>query len=235
MGAVYVRVSGVNSGLSATVQGSNDPMSVVAASANWVNLPLVPVTDSGGLVGAANGGSSLMGYTIVGPGTWRVNATGLARVRFNLASIATGTAVVNLSATQSPPVVTNGVNRDTGPIMYLSNLTFLGSLPQVSSLDQLNLDGTTVACNLNVTSYSSPGTGLLFGISTKDVASGKYIELIRSNPVAATGLTRIFVGKGAAVTSGVSAALIPGDTWATWITGAGGGQISGEMACDVVK
>jgi len=150
LGTVTARISGTNTGVAGTFQGTNE----FGSSPTWTTIP---VTQIGGVGGSLS--------NITGNGFYRLNATGFAKVRFNMTAISTGSVAVAMAGSPASAIVTaSPLRRAT----YSASIT--GLTPAASATDFFSLTGSaSVTVRVNRVTCS--------GIST--AAATKSIEAVK--------------------------------------------------------
>lgn len=213
LGTVTFRLSGTFTGLTATVQGSNDR----SASPVWTNLSAIPVGTPGKPVPA--------GTNLTAAGLWKVNTLGLAQVQVVVGALSTGAVVVQMAGT--PQWFHAPGNVDLGALVT-NTAQAAGT---VASPDQPGADVTTVTCTFNQTANTAGST--VFSIQNKDAASGLYTTLVTSAAVttANNAPSSIAAGAGVQASANVSSSLPIAATWRVSET-ASGTSTTGTIGCN---
>lgn len=149
-----VRFSAVTGTMVASIQGSNDPITVTNASANWTSLYAAAADGS---VAAANSFSA--------NGLWLFNTSGFTRFRVHVSTLTAGTVSINAVATPGPSVVysinPNAGTQNTGTLPYP-----VGAVPITASAT-----GTTAATTATLAAAAGKTT-YLCGFSMRANATG---------------------------------------------------------------
>ncbi len=217
LGSVTYRLSGTYTGLSATFQGSNDPVS--AASPTWTALPATPIT----------GGTSIFGLTsATTTGAWRLDVSGYTMVRLNVTALSTGTLLVNAAGGQpESPRLANSYN--SGALLTLTAQTFSTQ----SSADIDAGDNRGGICYYNQSAHTG-SPAIVVVIQNKDPVSGNYTEVGRSNASSSDQLFPLTVYPGTAAVSGVVLAGVLGSKWRCQVIIASGTS-TGILNADVLR
>lgn len=212
LGQVNLTITGTFSVLSATVQGTTSR----AASPTWVSLGAAPL-------GSPSTGKPVS--TITAVGSFKINATGWAQIRFNVATL-TGTNVIVAMNGTSTAYYHIPTNADLGAL--ITNAAQAAGT--VNSPDQSAGDTTTVTCVFNQTANTAGNT--VFSIQNKDAASGLYYTLITSAAVTTANNTpsAIAAGAGVQASANVSSSLPIAATWRVQEV-ASGTSTTGTIGC----
>lgn len=176
VGTLYARVSGTYTGMTGTFQGTESR----ATSPTYSTMPVDPV-----------GGARTTNVT--SNGLYRLNASGLAQVCFNMSAISTGSVTVTWSGgpgtqftTQLP--LTRATYSTTFTVATAASLTdffqIVGSTSKVIRVTEVSCSGTATAI----------GSGIIYGAlySTADTGSSGRTTLTLvphdSNSAAATAV-----------------------------------------------
>lgn len=149
-----VRFSSVTGTMVASIQGSNDPLPIANASANWTAIYAVPADGSGA---GANSFSA--------NGLWLFNTSGFTRFRVHVSTLTAGTVSLNAAATPGPNVVytvnPNAGTTNTGTLPYP-----VGAVPITASAT-----GTTAATTATLAAAAGKTT-YICGFSMRANATG---------------------------------------------------------------
>lgn len=106
-----VRFSSVTGTMVASIQGSNDPLPIANASANWTSIYAAPAD-----------GSAAATNSFSANGLWLFNTAGFTRFRVHVSTLTAGTVSLNAAATPGPGVVysinPNSGTTNTGTLPY---------------------------------------------------------------------------------------------------------------------
>lgn len=162
IGGATVRVSALTGTLVATVQGSNDALSVSNASANWTTLQYIPA--AGGSVAASISANGLYAFNPGGLTRFRVHVTTLSGGGATVTIGAAGTAAPNAVYLMNPQAVSGPVGVvDSGGVNNLSVGTNGGALVNRASEYPLG----AVPLTASATGTTAATTATLAGTSGK--------------------------------------------------------------------
>lgn len=221
LGDVTFRLSGTYTGLSATIEATNDLTS--APSPTWTAIGITPV---------GTGGAMVKNITAAQTGLYKVGGGGWTKLRLNVSALSTGTLVVNAAGSGAafPGRVNTPIGPNTGQIIVVTGQ----ATATINSSDQ-DYGARGVTCFLNQTTHTG-STSTVYTIDNKDIVSGNYVEIARSNAVSTADQTPIplTVYPGLGAVSGVTVSAALASKFRLRMIVGSTGTINATVACDPI-
>ena len=152
---ITVQLIGSPSAITATVRGTNQPVTTAAASVIWTPLSMVPVPNGGTAVSTVS--------ALTTSGIWSVNAASLTRVNVHITAL-TGTVTVAMTGSNAAPQDSYLADPCYNPLVSKSSVALTISTATTTQLVALSAGKSIYVCNVSASMMgTTPAFTLEYG------------------------------------------------------------------------